>query len=170
MSAQPGHREKPRAVLVFSWTFLVVLGCLFPLQKNLPVAVVALVTGVLTACRCDYSLLVQGDATSKGPSSAGCLGSHSDLGSSSLLCLSLEKEKTELFFHPPHPSTSAPFCPGRMEAEETRAGPISFLRQAGFTSDLQSGRLLIDQSLRVPGWNSARLNCQWKNLVFFLYC
>lgn len=34
MSAQPGHREKPRAVFVFSWTFLVMLGCLFPLQKN----------------------------------------------------------------------------------------------------------------------------------------
>lgn len=108
MSAQPGHREKPRAVFVFSWTFLVMLGCLFPLQKKLPVAVVAQETGVLTAFRCDYSLLVQGDVTSKGPASAGCLGSRRDLGSSSLPCLSLEKGKTELLFHFPLP---LPLCP-----------------------------------------------------------
>lgn len=143
MSAQPGHREKPRAVFVFSWTFLVMLGCLFPLKKKTP---------------CGWSS--SGDWSPYGiqmwlqpPCAGRCnfkgvllrLGVWDHAGTWGVHLYRVchwRKGEQSCSFPSLSPSTSAPFCPGRMEAEETPAGPFSLLRQAEFTSDLQSGRLL----------------------------
>lgn len=141
MSAQPGHREKPRAVFVFSWTFLVMLGCLFPLQKNslwleqLRRLESLRHSDVITASLCREMQLQRGLLWPGVWDHAGIWGVHLQH-----VC-HWRKGEQSCSFPFPSPSPSAPFCPGRMEAEETPAGPFSLLRQAELTSDLQSGRL-----------------------------